>query len=226
MRALIFKPRSGELSYSNGEGEIANLVQYTRDVQAFRYFQFWLDGERLWKGGQVRVRIPPVAEIVLSAGGKNYGAGSIQVFQEGYITLKEFMMKHPDRWETFRKSPEWAGIEADTRLIDYIEGNHDRLPNHVYSNGNYGNLMVPAEMATPADLRVILIDNGLGRPGLPYFNQSNLSPKNRVSPALRQAIFDFDAISFRRNETRNLSPDGIEDEIHRTSEAQRYLRDP
>jgi hypothetical protein len=138
------------------------------------------------------------------------------------VTLKDFIKNHPDAWSRVRSSAEWKKTEADVRALDYVMGNVDRFPNSVYREGNLANLLVPNAMKTGADVEVVLIDNGVGRPGNSDFHVGNVSPG--VSNALRQAFLDFDAESFRRGESQWLPADGIDDVISRIRKIREMLR--
>jgi hypothetical protein len=220
-KRFVFKPRLGEDSFMEAGNLSTTHVHFVREVEAYPFIEYWA-GNALNKGrGRSRVRVPKTAEVVLTVEGKAWGPGSLQAFEGRYTTLKDFIAKQPDDWERIRKSREWKQTEADVRALDYVMGNIDRFPNTVYREGNFGNLLVPADMKTGDDIEIILIDNGWGRPGYAWFHVGNLSPG--ISEALRQSFRDFDAASFRKNESKWLPVDGIEDIIYRVGEVRKVL---
>ncbi len=218
---FVFKPRMGEKSFKDAGNLSPTYVHFAREAEAYSLVEFWAGNASARRTGRSRVRTAKTLEAVLTIDGKAWGPGSMQVFQEGYTTLKDFIAKRPEAWEKIRKSREWLEAEADVKAFDFVMGNVDRFPNRVYQNGNLGNILVPAEMTEPSELELVLIDNGVGRPGHPGFDVSTLSP--HMSAALRQAFHDFDAASFRKMEAYWLSADGVEDVIRRVELTRDYL---
>lgn len=218
----ILKPRMEDRPWTAGRFE-PNRIAYSRELEAFDLIEKFLGNEAARKSGKSRIWIPETVEVSPVINGKAYGPSSFQAFAEGYMPLDDFIKQNPEVWRQLARSPEWKETKARIMFLDYAQGNVDRLGNkantaHFLRKLNLANIMVPKDLARPADLKVALIDNAVGRPGIPSFT-IDFAPKAEDIPEdLRKVLREFDFAAYEKNARRYLNNEGVQDTIRRIRE--------
>ena len=141
--------------------------------------------------------------------------GSLQKFESGFTTLYDLKETQNENWKRIVASGSWGRTEARIRAIDYLLGNHDRLPNSVHRNGNFKNIMLKFDPKNPTQFEVALIDNGVGRPGRSYFDINNAPVRRHLPKDLLETLQEFDEAGFRQAYAELLPTWALDDVIAR-----------
>jgi hypothetical protein len=202
----VFKPMTGELGYGD-RARSTDWILFPREVSAYDLVE-----RGLFEGGERRAFVPVTVETVLVHDGVTYGVGSLQFFEEGFVSLSKLIAEKPADWERLRATREWHEAEAFARTVDFMLGNYDRFPNTKHRNGNLSNVMVKLE--ADGSFRMALIDNGIGRnvdPGRWDFGLDNCPLREHIPAELKRAILEFDESAVRRRYATSLPADGLEE---------------
>lgn len=218
----ILKPRMQDRPWEAGRFD-PDRIAYTRELEAKHLLEKFMGNEASRKAGQSRIWIPETVEVSPVINGKAYGPSSFQAFAEGYMPLDDFIKQNPDVWRLLARSPEWKETKARIMVLDYAQGNLDRLQNkantaHFLRKLNLANIMVPKDLKVPGDLKVALIDNAVGRPGIPSFTIDFAPKSEKIPEDLKQSLRDFDFAGYAASARQYLSPEGAEDTIRRVQE--------
>lgn len=226
----VLKPRTGEGNFVGGTVVRADKVRFARESQAYRFVEDTLGNTRSRETGASRVFVPVTVETSPVHAGKAYGPSSVQFFADGFIPLADFKAVHPDLWKKIERSNQWIETKNRIQIMDYATGNLDRFQNMAnrfrpYKRQNMNNIMVPRNLKDPKDLQVALIDNGIGRPGIPEFTMKYVPKARDFPPDLAKQIRNFDPVKFRRDYATSMSHDGIEDTVQRMANLKKRLMD-
>ena len=223
----VFKPFFGQNNLGLPKDWQDHLA-FTREVSATSAVEKYLGNFHSRVSGKSPVVLPETQEVALTFAGVSYGLGSIQAFQEGFVSAADLAAKDPTAWKILRKTSKWREAEARIRIIDFILGNPDRLENIGYSEAhfakaNLGNILI--QFTPSGEFKIALIDNALGRPAAVDFSTRYLPLPSEIPEDLKLAAQKFDAAEFRSEMQSVLPTSGISDFIKRIQILQNYTLD-
>lgn len=211
----VFKPADGELYYGHKH---SNWIHFKNEANAFHIFETLREQLPREIARDPGVFVPASIEAAVSFEGRHYGIGSLQLFAEGYETLKTVKERDSAYFDRLNSHPDMAVA----RMMKVILGDYDSFPHRGSPNGNLGNIMA---RDFGNRLRIALIDNGVGRvDGVEgsYYQVNEAPVKEHIPTAWRQAIKKIDTQRLRDRyiQRRLLNPGGLDNMIGRIRQLQ------
>lgn len=238
-RRGLFKDRKGEFNYRFGPVQ-SDFVCFNRETCAPSIVERFLGNKKSRSTGQSTIILPSIGTVVLKREDHAYGVGSLQLYVDGFTDVESLNHRNPSLWEQIRHKPEWGSIQTRIQIIDFILGNHDRLPLEINYRMDSKNFMIKIEgvdVDSPdashqlaniphPKISVALIDNAMGRPGIGQFDINSFGHfpvRDNIPADLNQSIMHFDEAAFRAEYVHVLPQRGIDDLIGRVHAAQNRI---
>ncbi len=214
-RKAIFKPFASEEHYGSREAD-AGTILFSREIGAYEIVEFWLKNRESREVGLSAVFVPETIETLLVHQGRSYGVGSLQAFQNGFVTAEELSREMTPLWNELRSAARYTQAEARIRTLDWLLGNYDRLPNSIHTRGNYTNFMIGLDQGSQG-FEIAMIDNGFGQGRRSGFWLRDLPTPEQIPADLAQAIRELDLPLFRQTNEGRLSQIAIDDFCERVT---------